>query len=173
MNTLRHRRGLTLIELLVAVVLMAIVMGSLAVAMHASVDNYTTNESIAVATQAARSVLNRIADDIRTANGISVPDTTTVVIIPQSPTVSEVQYKWDGTKLTWTQTKSGIDSVETLLGGMGDEVSVTSFTVSGLSGKDANGKACIKNVTLVLKVKVGDETQLMRASASPRRNQTY
>lgn len=170
----RIGKGITLVELLISVVLLAIVMGSVAVAMHASITSYTRNEEITLATQAARTVLNRIANDTRTAAAVTeTADSATLTLAPQDPNVLSHTYHFDGTLLTWTQKTPSGQTTETLLGGTGDEVQVEAFSVTEESGLDAQGDPCIVNVVLKLKVRVGGETLLMRASASPRRNQTY
>ena len=173
-NPATARAGLTMVELLVAVILIAIIMAAVSTAMHASLRNYTVNEQTAIATQAARTTLNRIAGDARSALGIDQTTANTKLsLVPPETGVTDVSYELADGKLTWSRTDGTGTVVETLLGGTDDEVQVVSFSAVKLNGKDAKGVSCVVNVAIELKVRVGDETVLMKASASPRRNQVY
>ena len=63
----RGRLGLTLVELLIALTITAVLLTAMAVAVNATMTNYTQNQQIAAATVGARNVLRRICTEIRTA----------------------------------------------------------------------------------------------------------
>ena len=74
MKSKRQHAGLTVVELLLALVIMATLMTAVAVAFDASVKNYNANKAIYKALNTARAALLRITNDVRTAQAVAVDE---------------------------------------------------------------------------------------------------
>jgi len=83
MRNKRYHRGFTIVELLIALAITAILLTAIAVAFNASIINYTENQNIFKAINSARQALSRITTEVRTAKMV-VPDNN-------DPTRCEVQ----------------------------------------------------------------------------------
>lgn len=71
----KHPTGFTIVELLVALTIMAMLMAAVGLAFDASVKNHHANQGIYKTTNTARQALVRITNDIRTAyDAGSIPD---------------------------------------------------------------------------------------------------
>ena len=169
------RRAFSLVELLLALALSAMLLAAVAVAMDASFTSSDQNDRIADTTQTARAVLGRIAHDIRTANDLQ-PTATTISIHPPQPNaynLALIQYAYANGALTESQTdNNGVVTTTTLLDNTGD-VKITGFAVTFTMGLDSNLQPCTRSVTAHLTVTDGNQQFGVTASASPRRNQTY
>ena len=64
--------GFSLIEIMLALVILAVLMTAVAVAFDASVKNYKSNEAISKTVNKARAALLRITNDVRTAQAVAV-----------------------------------------------------------------------------------------------------
>lgn len=64
--------GFSLVEMMLALVILAVLMTAVAVAFDASVKNYHDNETISKTMNTARAALLRITNDIRTAQAVAV-----------------------------------------------------------------------------------------------------
>ncbi len=71
MNT-KHNSAFTLVEVLMALVILGMLMTAVAIAFDASVTNYKANEGIARNINIGRQTLLRITNDIRTAQAVSI-----------------------------------------------------------------------------------------------------
>jgi len=165
-------RGFTLAEMLLSVALAAMLLASLAAAMKASLDSYQANDRIASVTQAARSTMDRMMRDVRTAD---VADTTSssLTITPAGQPAVQVQYQLaSDRKLYYRKTVSGTTTSSVLMGGTG-EATVKTFAVTSRRLQDDQGQWYTAAVTVRLEVAMGEETMAMTASAAPRRNQEY
>ena len=76
MNKQKQTRGFTIAEMLIALVIMGILLAAMAVAFDASAKNYAANEGISKTMNTARAALLRITTELRTAQGVAVPDNT-------------------------------------------------------------------------------------------------
>ena len=85
--TSQGRNGFTLVELLLALALMGILLASVAAAFHASIQSYEVNTTIADATQAARSIMDRLARDVRQAHSVTAT-TSSVTPSDGSPSLT-------------------------------------------------------------------------------------
>lgn len=68
----KHNPAFTLVEVLMALVILGMLMAAVAVAFDASVKNYQANEGIARNINTARQTLLRITNDIRTAQAVAL-----------------------------------------------------------------------------------------------------
>jgi len=66
MRNKRYHRGFTIVELLIALAITAILLTAIAVAFNASIINYTENQNIFKAINNARQALSRITTEVRT-----------------------------------------------------------------------------------------------------------
>jgi prepilin-type N-terminal cleavage/methylation domain-containing protein len=168
----RTDRAFTLIEVLLATALLALLLSAVAVAMHASMQSYTENEHLTALTQAARSVLSRMMRDVRTADAVDSTSTTLTILPPADGSgVTQVQYAWTGGSLTYSQTTGAGTTTEVLLGGNA-AVSAQAFAVARETGV-ADGLTYTKTVTAAITFASGGRTFTVTASADVRRNQQY
>jgi len=169
----KANNGFTLVELLIALALMAALLSALAAGVHASLQNYDENDKIAQTTQTSRAVLDRMASDLRTADGLTVTTTSVTITPPDNDeNLAKAVYSWQNGALTYSQTIGAQTKSYTLLDGSGD-VKIQSFSVSNQMGKDAKGVDCIVNVTIKMTLSANGKSYPYSISAAPRRNQTF
>jgi prepilin-type N-terminal cleavage/methylation domain-containing protein len=158
----RKTKGFTLVEIIIAVVLAAMLMTALAVAFDASVKNYSANDSIFKSMNMSRQALQRMTTAIRTAGFIVFNDGADRCTIIDA----------DGKDYTYIFRSADnalylIDndnSKEYLLCG---NVSNLNFTkTTGLVGE----VTLVKNVQISMSVAIGGQTQTLNAAAVVRRN---
>ncbi len=170
MPTPSRQTGFTLAELLIAMALLVLLMVSLATAVHASLKSYEVNEQIASATQATRTVLSRMMQEVRTASDVDCTTLELTVYPPEgSGTVDKLRYSLQNGALIYTRWIGASSTDHTLLGG-DDDVIVNSFMVWATLD---DGGTIVKSVTVSLNISVGDETLPVTTSAALRRNQEY
>jgi prepilin-type N-terminal cleavage/methylation domain-containing protein len=97
-----HRRGMTLIELLISLSISTALLVALAAAFHAASRAVEVNDSYARSTQAARVALNQIVTEIRRADAVKVaPDRASLQVIrppdPLSPGEIYREFAYDAT----------------------------------------------------------------------------
>ena len=173
MRRQEQARGFTLVEVLLAITLVAVLLLSVGVALQASFKSYQENDKLAAATQSARSALGRMSREIRNADAINAT-TNSVTILPPSGGgwPDQIQYELSGGTLYYRRTVSGTQSEYVLLGS-DERVSVQSFEVASQSGEDFEGTPCTKTVTIRLVLDVDGQSYPVSASVSPRRNQIF
>jgi type II secretory pathway pseudopilin PulG len=175
LSTNQQKTGFTVIEVLLSLALTGMLMTAVAVALHASLTSYHENDKIATATQTARSVLNRMMRDVRTAEAVNCDGYGAMSIIPpeNGDGLEMIQYEsvYDG-KLYYRRTVNG-NTTQYVLIGDSDEVTVSNFTAYNEMAQDGEGVWYTKCVTARLEVLVDDKRFTVTASAAPRRNQEY
>ena len=173
MSNRNTRRGLTLVELLIAVAILAMLLAAIAVAMHGSLLSFKENEGLAAVVQTGRAVLNQISRDVRTAEAVSC-DSNSVTIIPPDDGrgISEIQYELSDGQLLYRVVQGATSEAHVLIDSSSD-VRVDAFTVQFETGENWEGVECTKSVTVRLVVTNGKDTVPLTASAAPRRNQLY
>jgi len=173
------RQGMTLVEVLMALTILALLLTSLATAFHASITNYEDNREISSATQASRAVLNRITDAVRRASAVDLyaGSDRVHIVCPDDSLGRTPQYRFihepSQNRLRFQYYLDGTLTEDQILLGENDNIKVTSFLVTLEQGKDWQGYDCAKSVIVKLGFKAGDKPFTMSASASPRRNQEY
>ena len=135
----RYVRGFTLVEMLVAMALMALIMVAAGLAIEAAQTSHTYNAEKNDLIARARGVLDRIAQDIHRSSSFAVIDTRTVTITLNDGAVHT--YYWDGSprgSLRYTETPvGGLESPPAVMTG-----SVESFEVA------EDGMACRIRIAL-------------------------
>ena len=89
------RGGFTLVEVFLAMALMALLMVAAALAMEAAHDSHAYNAEKTDLVLRTRGVLDRIARDVRVAKSFQVPDPRTLDVTLPDDIVHT--YAWDGT----------------------------------------------------------------------------
>lgn len=167
------RRGFTIVEMLMALAILAMLLSAVALAMHASLHNYGENTKIAELTQAARVVLNRMMSEIRTAEAVDSASQRVTIVPPTNPAgLTEIEYELDDGVLYCRRIVNSVETSYVLIASGGD-VNVTGFTVVRETGLDGEEVEYTKSVTTQLDLQSGDNTFSVTASACPRRNMQY
>ncbi|MBC8378122.1 MAG: prepilin-type N-terminal cleavage/methylation domain-containing protein [Planctomycetes bacterium] len=99
-----NRNGFTIIELLMALVIMATLMAAVGLAFDASVKNYQANEGIYKTLNTARQALLRMTTDLRTANIVATeaddsPDQNSQISLITS-NGDDITYRFDSSDNT-------------------------------------------------------------------------
>jgi prepilin-type N-terminal cleavage/methylation domain-containing protein len=169
--------GFTLVEMLISLALLAVLLASLAVAIHAATNSYSENNRLSALTETARGVLNRIAQDIRTSDAVTVTSTQITITPPDDGSgLQQLRYEVAGNCLNYYRKVNGATTSYVLIGpiaGATDEVSLAGATISSTAGVDWEGTACTKSVTITIVLENGDNDLTITSSASPRRNQLF
>jgi prepilin-type N-terminal cleavage/methylation domain-containing protein len=178
MRSRRRNRGFTLVEILLAASLTAMLLTAVATAVHGSLQSYRENEKLSTVTQAGRAVLTRLTTEVRNSEDCSVTTTaltTTLTILPIDTGVglTRIEYELRGGVLYYRKTITGNTTEYALLGSSGDNIRVVTFTPWPQPGTDALGQTCAKSIRVKLVVAVADRQLSLTASADPRRNQLY
>jgi prepilin-type N-terminal cleavage/methylation domain-containing protein len=171
----KNKTGFTLVEILLSIALLGMLLTAVAAAMHASFQSYDQNDKLASVTQVARSILDRMTREIRTAIDIDPNSTSTRLGIqpPADSGVQRIEYEYTGGALYYRRTIGGVTTSQALLSPT-DDVRVTSFLVlSRETGQDWQGYTCTKNVKIRLDLLVDSQALSLTASGVLRRNQVY
>ncbi|HOF17845.1 MAG TPA: type II secretion system protein [Phycisphaerae bacterium] len=163
----------SLIELLIAIALLATLLTAVAVAVNSSVSSYTVNERLAEVTQTARSVLERMAREIRTASAADGTTTRLVLTAPADGSgLTQAEYELVNGTLYYRRT-TGSGTTEHPLIASTDTVRVSSFNVQRTQAQRPGGEWYTASVTVTLTLSAGGETFPLTSTATLRRNQTY
>jgi prepilin-type N-terminal cleavage/methylation domain-containing protein len=89
----------TMVELLVALAITAVLLAAVAVAFNASIINYRENEDIFKAINSARQALTRTTNQLRTAYAVdpNAPANECTLLIGNPPDINSITYKYDPT----------------------------------------------------------------------------
>ena len=170
-----RQRGMTLVEVLLALALMALLFAAVATAMEGISSSYSQNEKIAQATQAARVVLHRLASEVRTADGIdSATNRLSIVPPPNAENVTRIDYELTDGTLWYRRTITGVPQPFSYsLIGPADGTEVH-FTVSPpVTATDSNGAVYTVSTSITLTLNVGGNVISVRCTACPRRNLAF
>lgn len=173
----RNNKGFGLVEMLMALMVMGMLLTAIAAAIHASLRSYGQNDNLVALSQSSRSVMGRISFDLRTADdaSLSEPSTRLTILRPDdgSGQSRQVQYEFMNGLLYYREIVNGVTTINQVMLGTADDVGVTAFVVSILSGQSAQGLTCAKTVTVQLDLVQEGLTQSTTIAISPRRNQTF
>ncbi len=162
--------GFTLVEVLIAMVIMALLLAAIALATKAAMHGYTENAKIAEVTQTSRVVLHRIMREIRTADAVASDPQAVSIIPPENEeALSKIEYALENGTLYSRRTVAGSEESIELISSEGS-VQVQDFSISRETDIDEEGLSYTKSVTARLELRVGENTFHVTASACPRRN---
>ena len=162
--------GLGLIELLIALAITAMLLTSVALAFHASLDSAQENQDIASVTQCARVVLHRMITEARRADAVET-DASRLSALPvdDGSGLTLVEYAMDDGVLWYRQSFGASTETYAVLGGE-DGVTVNDFWVACETGVDGEGQSYTRNITARLDLSVGANRFAVTTSTNPRRN---
>jgi len=180
-GTLREacRRGFTVIELLISLLLVSMLLTTIALAMRASMDSYEQNRFASAVNQASRALAMRMQREIRQADAVDYAAGSQKVVITPPPNASGLQeITYEYTPATKTLTYSleyanpANDVTETLFDSA-SEVVLSGFYVTYNTGQDGQGLSCTKRVICTAYFTVDGQTTPLVFTGSPRRNLSY
>ena len=176
MNPRNNRNGprltpaFTLVEVLLTLTILAMLLASVAVAVHASLQSYTANESIASVTQASRVILSRMMREIRTAGDVDSTDTQLTITPPDDGSgLEQIQYEYTDGRLYYRRTVNGVRSDHVLLGDGADQIVISAFSIV----REDNAQGIPVSVKVRLVLNRDGANFAVTASAAIRRNREY
>ncbi len=186
MNAQKHTRGaqdgrggFTIVELLMALLLVSMLLTSIAVAMRASLDSYQQNQNAAAVNQASRTLAMRVQRELRQAEAVdyTVGDNKIVITPPANANgLQEIIYDYDtGQKqLTYSlhYTDTGKNTTTTLFDSS-TEVTLSGFYITYNVMQNGEGLWCTQRVVCTTYYTIDGQTSPLVFTASPRRNLTY
>ena len=162
-RTRTFRTGFTIVEMLIALMIMAMLMTALAAAFNASMLNFKTNEDAFRVTNIARQALIRITTELRTANAVAVSEPSSQCSIITAGN-SDVTYKFDSTDDTLYLITNDIAIDDDYILATG----VTAMTFT--KGVDPTDPGVIRNVQISMTVSANNFTKTISTAAVLRRN---
>ncbi|MBN2512341.1 MAG: type II secretion system protein [Sedimentisphaerales bacterium] len=169
MKTTQKKTGFTIVEMLMALVILAMLMTAVAVAFDASVTNFQVNEGISKTMNTARAALLRITTELRTAQGVAVigtggdPDNSQCSLIASDGRNITYRYSADEKILYLDDNTSGNSYA------LCRNVNSVTFNRALVP---ASSPAAVRNVRILLSVEddLGKVNQTLAAAAVVRRN---
>ena len=156
----KSRFGFTIVEILIALVILALLLTAVAVALQASVINYRENEDMFKAMNAARQVLCRITTEVRTAQEVYIVGETPQQCSMRTADGSVIRYQYD----------PDTDELSLETGGNSylacENISDMTFVRSTVVGDPTR----VRNVQISMTVTVGGVSQTVCTAAVVRRN---
>lgn len=164
MKTNRQKKGFTLIEVLISLIVLAMIMTAVATAFNASAKNYDANEKIFKSVNMARQALTRITSRVRTAKAVELPDNEPAnkcSIITHDDKVLTYDYRSEDQKLYLIDNTT---SNEYLLC---DNVTGLTFTKTTAIVRE---QTAVRSVMVALTVTLNGEAKTLSSAAVLRRN---
>jgi len=158
-------KGFSLVELLIALAITAVLLVAMAAAFQASVVNFRQNEEIYRTVNTARAAVVRITRDIRTAAAVSVSE----------PNEQCSMITQEGADITYRYNSSDNKLYLVTNDNLGDDDYVLCDSVTAMSfGKDTatddEGAEFVRNVQISITVANGGNSRTVSAAAAVRRN---
>ncbi len=170
MPSLKKNPGFTLVEVLLALTMMAMLLASVAVAIHASLQSFAANDRIASVTQASRVILSRMMSEVRTATDVDSSATLLTITPPVDGSgLEQIQYEYIDGKLHYRRTVNGVQSDDILTGDGADEIVISTFSIV----REENSEQVPLSVKVRLVLDRGPARFAVTASAAIRKNQEY
>ena len=162
----KARRGMSIIETLIAVTISAILLAAVGAAFCASSSVITENDEFFRATQAARVAMTQMLTEIRRSHAVNVSaDRTRCDVLTVDNRDRSYLYTSNSLKLVTNDDTSDPDY--TLA------ANVTACTFDADVFKDPGGIDHVVRVAITMNVHVGGNTIRLTGSAAPRREQKY
>jgi prepilin-type N-terminal cleavage/methylation domain-containing protein len=161
-SKLNNRSGFTIVELLLALAISAMLLAAVAVAFNASANNYRENEEIFKTINNARQALFRMTSQLRTAKAVA-PFTPSSECSLITPSDENITYRYN----------SGDNKLYLDTGGnsyvLCDHVTAMTFTQNVVFDAE-KGWDVVKSVQISITVVCGDMERTLAAAAVVRRN---
>ena len=160
----------TLAEAILALAILAMLLAAVAVAVHASMQNYTENERIASVTQTSRVILSRMMAEVRSAADVDSSDTQlTITPAEDGSGLQQIQYEYTGGKLHYRRTVNSVQSDHILIGDGADGIVISAFSIV----REDSDEGVPLSVKVRLVLVRGAASFAVTASAAIRKNQEY
>jgi Tfp pilus assembly protein PilW len=170
----RRRRGLSLVEAMISLVICTALLTSVGVAFVASSNAIKNNDEFTRAAQAARVSMAHLQSEIRTAWAID-PSTPTdgngntgqIKLLTSEATHNpDRTYKYDSTKKQLIMVTNAVPNDLDFV--LVRNVTAAQFNIQ--KGTDASGATCVSQVGITITVAVGKNQVTLSGAAAPRRN---
>lgn len=178
-TTSPQRRGISLVETLISVVIMAMLMTGLASAFITSSDAIELNEQFFRATQAARVSLNQILVECRRADAVQCGNTSAydyfdVIRPPHSREVNENfrRYAYDSANKRLTLTIHYLDGTTSSTWILVRNVDSATFGPPEI-GTDSEGDSVVQQFPVELTIRIGKNVITLEGAAAPRRAMSH
>ncbi len=178
-GTTVHRGGFTMVELLIALLLVTMLLSAIALTMRASLYSYQQNQNAASVNQASRALAMRIQRELRQAEAVdyTVGNSKIVITPPTSASgLEEIAYAYDSATNTLTYSlsyaDSGKDTTSTLFDS-DSEITLSGFYVTYNVVQNDQSLWCTQRVICTTYYTIDGQTSPLVFTASPRRNLTY
>ena len=153
-----------MVEILVAITILAILAVAISFAFEASIDNYTANESMFKTMNMVRQSLNRITTQVRSADSVS--------LIADEAANQCTIITSDGENFTY-EYRDADDALYIIDNGTANEYllcpNVTAMTITKSEGS-VRGTQRVKTVKVTMTVNLNGEIKTMAAAAVVRKN---
>jgi prepilin-type N-terminal cleavage/methylation domain-containing protein len=179
-SRLRRSRGLSLIEMLIALAITATLLTAIAAAFSSTTAAMKINDEFFHASQAARVSLARVMGQARRGMVSEKDAYNTTVNLTDDQSIAyirlitdanqEMIYKYDSTAQEF-QLYQVVNNVVGTKHVLAHHVTAANFTVG--IGTDANNSKCVSRLTLAITVKEGENSVLLSGSAVPRATLSY
>jgi prepilin-type N-terminal cleavage/methylation domain-containing protein len=172
-----HRRGLSLVEVMISLAITSMLLTAIAAAFQSSSQVIENNDQFFRATQSARVAINQMLTEVRRCDSIDDAHISTTLLPILRPAETrpahEIMryYKYDAANqriVIYFQYDDGTFSGEYPLA-----ENIQNFPFTWDMGKDANNADCVSRVSIALDVKVSKNDILLSGSAAPRRSLSY
>lgn len=169
----RRARGLSLVEVMISLGIAAMLLTASAAAFHASAAVVQNNDEFARATQAARVSLHQILTQVRRGS-VQLASGSQWITLTMPPAAGEVI----GKNVTYRYLPASQQLVLVTNDDLTDRDYVLASNVADMSfnvepGTDYTNAPCVANVTVMIRIRVGDNDVLLSGAAAPRKNLNY
>ena len=161
MRCTKNKTGFTIVELLIALTISAILLTAVALAFQGSITNYTENEDMFKSINSARQALCRITTQLRTAEAVMISEPNNQCTF-QTPELD-----------TYTYDYRSADNKLYLIDGANEYLlcdNVTDMTFIKDTFVHETYGLCVKSVQISMTVKNGDIENTISAASVIRRN---
>ncbi len=158
------RRGLSMAEALISLVIAATLLTAAAGAFRASAEAVSQNDDFFRATQAARVTLNRVLSQVRRGTVDTASTSSALHLI--TDTGLDINYNYSSSAQTISYVTNSITTDADSI--LAHNVSSASYSIQ--TGTDSTGATCVSRVAVQITVNVSGNQILLSGSAAPRRS---
>lgn len=159
------KKGFTIIELILAVVIMALLMTALGFVFRGAVNTYAVNQNTLDSYNDSRMAIKRITDEIRNAVAVSASEPESQCSIIRADG-EDITYRYDAdTKKMYFCTNSDLTDQDYVICS-----DVESAVFQKVTASYGDGTQYVKEVVITISSKKGDVVQNMTSSVAVRKN---